>query len=401
MTTFAINGGTPVRSASMPHWPCCPEEDITLVSEVLRSGRINYWTGDQGKQFEKEFSTYVGTEFAVALANGSVALELALKAYGIGEGDEVIVTPRSFVASASCIVLQGAKPVFADIDPISQNITPDTISKVLTPKTKAIIAVHLAGWPCDMDGIMALANERGIIVIEDCAQSHGAKYKGKSVGSLGHIAAWSFCQDKIITTGGEGGMITTNDRKIWEYCWSYKDHGKSWDLVYNTKHKPGFAWLHTSFGTNWRLTETQSVLGRQALKRLDNEVERRREHAARLSEVLREFPCIRTTETPESIYHSYYKYYFFVRPEKLATSWDRDKIMQAVCAEGVPCLVGSCSEMYLEKAFTENMQPKDRLPVAKELSETSLMTLVHPTITDRDMSDVVNAFRKVLEKACG
>lgn len=398
---LAIEGGTPVRKTPMPKWPFVPEEDIALVGDILRSGKINYWTGDVGRQFEKEFAVVSGTEHAIALANGTVALELALKAYGVGSGDEVIVTSRSFMASASCIVMMGATPVFADVDPVSQTITAETISKVLTPRTKAIIAVHLAGWPCDMDPIMELANQKGIVVIEDCAQCHGAKYKGRPVGSLGHIAAWSFCQDKIITTAGEGGMVTTNDKKIWEYCWSFKDHGKSWDLVYNTKHKPGYQWLHASFGTNWRLTEIQSSLGRQAMKRLDKDIEVRRRHAHRLNEALGKFPCVRLTIPPTEIFHSYYKYYFFVRPEKLAKDWSRDQIMLAVAAEGVTCLVGSCSEMYLEKAFPENMRPPERLPVAKELGETSLLTLVHPTISDRDMDDVIAAFCKVLERASG
>lgn len=390
-----------MRTAPMPRWPHVPEEDIAAVGEVLRSGKINYWTGTKGREFEKVFASFVGTEFAVALANGTVALEILLKAYGVGEGDEVIVTPRSFVASASCVSLQGAKPVFADVDKDSQCITANSIKAVLTPRTKAIICVHLAGWPCDMDPIMDLAKAHNIIVIEDCAQAHGAKYKGRPVGSLSHAAAWSFCQDKIITTGGEGGMITTNDRRIWEYCWSFKDHGKSWDLVYNTKHPLGYQWLHTSMGTNWRLTETQSELGIRSLERLQGEIAIRRKHACKLTEALSQFPCVRLTIPPAEVFHPYYKYYFFIKPEKLSAGWSRDKIMEAVTAEGVPCLVGSCSEMYLEKAFTSELRPKERLPVAKELGETSLMTLVHPTIPDRDMDDVVQAFSKVLTRACG
>jgi dTDP-4-amino-4,6-dideoxygalactose transaminase len=397
---LAIEGGAPVRSTPMPRWPYVPEEDIAVVAEVLRSGKINYWTGDAGRHFEKEFAAFSGTEYAIALSNGTVALELPLKACGVGPGDEVVVTPRSFIASASCIVAVGATPVFADLDPVTQTITAETIRKVLTPRTKAVIAVHLAGWPCDMDPIMELAAEKGLVVIEDCAQCHGAKYKGRPVGSIGHVAAWSFCQDKIMTTGGEGGMITTNDRDIWNYCWSFKDHGKSWDLVYNTKHKPGFQWLHASFGTNMRLSEVQSALGRQALKRLPEEIEKRRAHGHRLTEALKQFPCIRVTEPPPEIFHAYYKYYCFVRPEHLAANWSRDQIMQAVTAEGVACLSGSCGEMYLEKAFTEEMRPRERLPIAKELGETSLMTLVHPTISERDMDDVIQAFTKVLTRAC-
>ncbi|MFA0697837.1 DegT/DnrJ/EryC1/StrS family aminotransferase, partial [Vibrio sp. 10N.222.49.C9] len=180
----------------------------------------------------------------------------------VGSGDEVITTPRTFLASASSIVTSGASPVFADEDLNSQNITAQSIEAVLTPNTKAVIVVHLAGMPAEMDDIMALSKKHGFYVIEDCAQAHGAKYKGKSVGTIGHIGAWSFCQDKIMTTGGEGGMVTTNDKALWSKMWSYKDHGKSFDAIYNREHPPGFRWLHESFGTNWRMTEMQAVIGR-------------------------------------------------------------------------------------------------------------------------------------------
>ena len=200
--------------SEFPSWPCFTHDEAKAVADVLLSNRVNYWTGNEGREFEREFAEAVGCTHAVAVANGTVALELALKVLGVGNGDEVIVTPRTFMASASAIVNAGAKPVFADVDRESQNITADSIRPVLTERTRAIICVHLAGWPCDMDPIMDLAAERGLWVIEDCAQAHGARYKGRSVGSLGHVAAWSFCQDKIMTTGGEGGMLTTNDPEI-------------------------------------------------------------------------------------------------------------------------------------------------------------------------------------------
>ncbi|MBV1874438.1 MAG: DegT/DnrJ/EryC1/StrS aminotransferase family protein, partial [Gammaproteobacteria bacterium] len=229
-------------------WPSFSQHEADTVSKVLLSNKVNYWTGSEGRNFEKEFASFADCEHAIAVANGTLALDLALKVLGIGDGDEVVVTSRTFLASVSCIVNAGAVPVFADVDGDSQNITADTIRAVLTSKTKAIICVHLAGWPCAMDSIMALASEQDLLVVEDCAQAHGAKYKGKSVGSFGHAAAWSFCQDKIMTTGGEGGMFTTNDSSLWEKAWAYKDHGKSYDAVYNTKHPPGFRWLHESFG---------------------------------------------------------------------------------------------------------------------------------------------------------
>jgi len=243
-------------------WPDFSSEEADAVHRVLLSNKVNYWTGVETRQFEKEFAAFCNNRFAVALANGTLALDIALRALNIGPGDEVVVTPRTFIASISCVVNAGAVPVFADVEADSGNLSAKTIARVLTPKTKAVICVHLAGWPCDMDSIMSMAKARGIKVIEDCAQAHGAKYKGHSVGSIGSIGAWSFCQDKIMSTGGEGGMVTTNDEALWRAMWAFKDHGKSYEAVYERQHAPGFRWLHERFGTNWRMLELQAVIGR-------------------------------------------------------------------------------------------------------------------------------------------
>lgn len=385
---------------NLPKWPFFAANEIAAVSAILRSGKINYWTGEEGRKFEKEFAHFIGTKYAVALQNGTVALEAALYALDIGKGDEVIVTPRTFIASASCLVLRGAKPVFADIDPISQNITATTIAKVISPKTKAIIAVHLAGWPCDMDPIMRLAKRHKLYVIEDCAQAHGAKYKGRRVGSIGHIAAFSFCQDKIMTTGGEGGMITTNNKKWWSKIWSFKDHGKSYDAVYNQKHGEGFRWLHESFGTNWRLTEMQSAIGRIQLKKLAYWLKTRQRNAAILTKAFEKIAAFRITKPAPDIKHAYYKYYVFLKPEYLRRNWNRARIIAVINREGVPCYYGSCSEIYLEKAFAKyKLQPKKFLPVARELGETSLMFLVHPTLSAKDMYKIAAIVGKVIQRA--
>jgi dTDP-4-amino-4,6-dideoxygalactose transaminase len=380
-------------------WPCFAGDEIEAVTSVLRSGKVNYWTGEEGRQFEAEFASHVGTKYGVCVANGTLALELALHALGIGAGDEVITTSRTFIASASCAVMRGARPLCVDVDCNSQNITAETIRAAITSKTKAIIAVHLAGWPCDMDPILELAEKHGLKVIEDCAQAHGATYKGKSVGSLGHIAAFSFCQDKILTTGGEGGMVTTNDEQLWNRAWSYKDHGKSYDAVFRREHPPGFRWVHESFGTNWRLTEMQSALGRVILRKLPEWVAIRRQHALQLTERFRLMPALRVTEPPSEVGHSYYKYYVFVRAERLARGWSRDRIMSEIAAAGVPCFSGSCSEIYLERAFAEEMRPSACLPVARELGETSLMFLVHPTLLDVHMEMTGDIVKKVMELA--
>jgi dTDP-4-amino-4,6-dideoxygalactose transaminase len=397
-TQLAVDGGQPLRERPFAPWPHFTPDEIEAAVSVLESGRVNYWTGQQGHLFEKEYAESIGTKYAVAVANGTVALELALYATGIGPGDEVIVTSRSFVASASCVVVRGAIPVFADVDPDSQNITADSIARVLSPHTRAIVAVHLAGWPCDMDSITALARDRGLKVIEDCAQAHGASYKGRSVGSLGTINAFSFCQDKILTTGGEGGLVCTDDRELWDRAWSFKDHGKSYAAVYKRAHPPGFRFLHESFGTNWRLTEMQSALGRVLLRKLPERVIRRRENAAILNSAFSRIASLRVTMPPAEIVHAYYKYYAFVRPENLKSDWSRDRIMEAINAEGIPCFAGY-REMYLEKAFPAEWKPVRTLPVARQLGETGLMFLVHSTLSDADMFDTCRAVEKVMAEA--
>jgi dTDP-4-amino-4,6-dideoxygalactose transaminase len=387
------------QQRSFPTWPSFAADEVDAVARVLASGKVSYWTGDEGRRFEEEFAAHAGCKYAIAVANGSVALELALYALGIGPGDEVITSSRTFIASASSAVMRGARPVVADVDRVSQNITADTIRATISPRTRAIIAVHLAGWPCDMDPILELAHEHKLRVIEDCAQSQGATYKGRRVGSMGDAAAFSFCQDKIMTTGGEGGMVTTNDEGIWRRAWSFKDHGKSYDAVYNRQHPQGFRWLHESFGTNWRLTEMQSALGRILLKKLDTYVETRKTNAAILTEAFSTIPGLRVTVPPKEISHSYYKYYVFIRPDQLRDGWTRDRIMAAILEEGIPCFTGSCSEIYLEEAFTPELRPTQRLKVAQELGETSLMFLVHPTLSESEMHETCRAVAKVLAAA--
>lgn len=386
-------------NTSLAPWPSFSQEEADAVSRVLLSNRVNYWTGNECREFEQEFATWCGTPYAIALANGTVALDLALKAIDIGQGDEVIVTSRTFLASVSCIVNAGAKPIFADVDLNSQNITAQSIQPLITAKTKAIIVVHLGGMPADMDSIMALAEQHKLWVIEDCAQAHGAKYKGKSVGSIGHIGAWSFCQDKIISTGGEGGMVSTHSHELWQKMWAYKDHGKSHDAVYHRQHPAGFRWLHESFGTNWRMTEMQAVIGRIQLKRLPEWTAKRQAHAATLAQVLSEFDFIRLQTIPEDIEHAQYKFYAFVHPERLPPNWNRDRIIEALNAQGIPCYQGSCSEVYLEKAFDNtDFRPTQRLSNAVELGETSLMFLVHPSITNEQIRTVADGIRLVLSQ---
>jgi len=430
-------------------WPCFGNDEIEVVERVLRSGRVNQWTGSEVTSFEKEYADFVGVKYAVALANGSVALELALETLGIGTGDEVIVTCYTFIASASAVVMRGAVPVMADIDSDSLNISADTVRAVISSRTRAIIAVHLAGMPCDIDPLLDLAREYDLKVIEDCAQAHGAWIKDRSadyadlrrlnisrkgakhakikeienrmgscgtderkesedgeaglirrVGSFVDVAAFSFCQDKIMTTGGEGGMLTTNDKAIWEKAWAYKDHGKNYDSVFHKKHPPGFRWLHDSFGTNWRMTEMQAAIGRVQLRKLPEWTAIRRRNAAILTACFAKIPALRVLNVPEEFGHAYYKYYVFVRSEKLRQGWDRDRIMNVIVAEGIPCFSGSCSEIYLEKAFVKaGIGPGKRLPAARKSGETTLMFLVHPTLGVDEMRDTCRAVEKVMLEA--
>ena len=381
-------------------WPSFTQEEANAVSKVLLSNKVNYWTGTEGREFEKEFARWAGCEYAVAVANGTVALDLAFKALGIGEGDEVIVTSRTFLASVSSIVTAGAVPVFADVSLESQNITVKSVREKISPKTKVILCVHLAGWPCEMDGMMALADEFGLYVVEDCAQAHGAKYKGRSVGSIGHIGCWSFCQDKIMTTGGEGGMVTTNDHELWSKMWSYKDHGKSWSSVYEKNHPPGFRWLHDSFGTNWRMTEMQGAIGRIQLKRMPEWSRSRQANASEIWQTARKCSGLRVPSMPDYIEHAAYKCYVFVEPETLNVDWSRDRIMAEINALGVACFSGSCSEVYLEKAFDKSgFRPAERLVNAQELGEASLMFLVHPTLTELEINQTCEAIKQVMALA--
>ena len=381
-------------------WPVFSRQEVDAVSEVLRSGRVNYWTGQACREFEREFADWCGLPHAVSLSNGTLALDVALRALGLGPGDEVVVTPRTFLASVSAVVNAGARPVFADVDADSGNVSPATVAAVLSPATRAILCVHLGGWPCEMDGLLDLARSHGLKLIEDCAQAHGASYRGRSVGSIGDVGAWSFCQDKIITTGGEGGMVTTHDRGLWSTMWSYKDHGKSWDAVYKREHGPGFKWLHESFGTNWRMLEVQAAIGRIQLRRLPTWSARRRQLAESLASVARDLPALRVPLVPAHLVHAYYRQYFYVRPEALRSGWTRDRIVDEIRALQVPCFQGTCSEVYLEKAFDgTGLRPPQRLPVAQALGETSLMFLVHPTITDAEIGRAGDAISTVLRAA--
>ncbi len=383
----------------MGPWPYYGPEEIEAVNRVLRSGKVNYLYGPEGRLFEREYADYVGCRHGLAVANGTVSLELALHCLGVGPGDEVVVTPRTFIATASAAVLRGAIPVVADVDRDSGNLTAETIEPVLTPRTRAIICVHLGGWPCEMEPIVELASSRNLHLIEDCAQAHGAFYKGAAVGSFGDFGSFSFCNDKILSTGGEGGLLTTDNEEWWKKAWAYKDHGKDYDIVHDhSPRPPGFKWMHESWGTNWRLTEMQSAIGRVILRKLPAWVEMRRQRAHILEGYLERSSVLRLPPRPEYLKASFYKYYAYVRPEALADGWSRDRIMVELTEAGIQGYSGTCSEIYLEKAF-DPYRPAQPLPVARELGETSLMFQVHPTLSEEWMHYLGETMLKILKRA--
>lgn len=382
-------------------WPSFDREIVEAVKEVLVSGKVSQWTGSHVYGFEKEYAAYLGVKHAIAMANGSVTLDTALEVLGIGRCDEVVVPSRSFVASASCVSLAGALPVFADVDPQSGNMTAETIAAVITKRTKALIVVHLAGWPCDMDPILKLCRSRKIAVIEDCAQAHGAKYKGRPVGSMGDLGSFSFCQDKIFTTGGEGGLLVTNHDAFWKKAWGIKDHGRDFKAVSHKNKKAGFKWMVNSFGSNYRMTEMQAVIGRIMLKRLDGMVRARRDRAAMLDRAFRDMPGLEVLVPPTEYYHAYYKYYVKVDPAALKPGKSRDSILRALSLRGIPCGVGACPEIYKEKAFEKQRQalglaPQKVLPGARRLGDASLMFQVHPTLKKEAMEYVIDSVRITL-----
>lgn len=396
---LAIDGGVAVRTAAIPKWPAFDRADVAAVEDVLISGRVNYWTGVEGRKFEQEFAAWAGSSHAVALANGTIALETALQAIGVDSDADVVVPAATFIATASAVVRCGGRPVVVDVDRDSQCMTADTVEPALTSRTKAMIVVHLAGYPADMGPLLDLARRHDLRVIEDCAQAHGAHLAGKGVGTFGDIAAWSFCQDKNMTTAGEGGAVTTASGELWRRCWEYKDHGKSWAASCTASASPGFRWIHDSFGTNGRMTEIQAAIGRRQLHKLDAWMRHRRRNAYALRSGLSDLPVLRLPEIPDSVGHAFYRFYAHIRPELLAAGWDRDRVAAAIRAEGIPCAHGGCTEIYRERAFDSVGRPTAPLPVAAELGRTSLTLPVHPALQDDDISDVVAAVRKVCAMA--
>ena len=387
---------------NFPKWPRYDEDEIKEVERVLRSGNVNFWTGSITKFFEKEFAKFCNCKFAIAVANGSLALSCAYLALGIKKDDEIITTPRTFIATASSASLLGGIPIFAEVDKDSGNITAKSIEPLITKKTKAIVVVHLAGWPADMIEISNLANTYNIPLIEDCSQAHGAGIVidgvKLSVGQFGDISTWSFCQDKIISTGGEGGMVTTNNKNYFNKIRSFKDHGKSFIKLEKRDLKHGYKYIHDNLGSNFRITEMQSAIGRIQLSKLDLWTKIRTKNALLLNDFLSKDPLIRVPLPEKDMVHGWYKFNCFINRDFLKDDWSRDKIINAIIKKGYPALQGSCSELYLEKCFSSKISQK-KLLIANELGETNLTFLVHPTIGENVMYKYASNILSVLNLA--
>ncbi len=382
-----------------PQWPYFDKNEINAVINVIKSGKVNYRMGEIGERFEREFSSYFSSNYAVAVANGTLALDLAYRSIRPEIGSEVITTPRTFIATASTAAVQGLIPRFADVDRDSGNITAETIEPLINNKTKFISVVHLAGWPADMEKICDLAKSYNLTVVEDCAQAHGASINGKSVGTFGDIAAWSFCTDKILTTGGEGGMITTNKEHLYNFVWSFKDHGKNKNLIDNDNQPPGYKWFHDDFGLNYRLTEMQSAIGIEQLKKLREWNKIRHRNAQILIKELSKLNVVRLALPEKKFHHAWYKFHCYIKPKYLKTDWDRDRIIREINDLGFPALHGSGSEIYLEKCFKNFKNQTELCPVARELGQTSLMFLIHPTINSKLMINYAKNISKVIKNS--
>ncbi|WNO54221.1 DegT/DnrJ/EryC1/StrS family aminotransferase [Stakelama saccharophila] len=397
VTIVARQGAVePVSLAS--RWPRFEQDEIDAATDTLRSGRVNSLLhGDQTHLFEQEFAAFTGVAHAIAVANGTLALELALRALGIGAGDEVIVPARSFFASTSAVVAVGASPVFADIDPVTQNICPESASRMIGSRTRAVLCVHLAGLPCDMKRLASLCEGAGLFLVEDCAQAHGAAIDGRRVGSFGHMAAFSFCTDKIMSTGGEGGMVTTNDHALWSRAWSYKDHGKDPDKLSAAGGGSGFRYVHDRFGSNFRLTEMQAAIGRRQLAKLPLWLQRRRANAEALRGSLLNHPATVIPPVPDGTEPAWYKCNIGLRPELLGRDRRVENVVEQLRARGITCGTGSCPDMSHEAAFAGRTVRRDGdLPVAKWLGERNLMVAVDHLFDPPDMIRIADAIRTAL-----
>ncbi len=383
---LAIRGGPKVRDRPYPPWPALGDDDVTAVADVLRSGRLTQLSGGAVGAFEEAFAAWHGVRHCVATSSGTTAIHTALAALDIGPGDEVIVPSHTFIASATPALHQRATPVFADVDERTYCISPESVAERITARTKAIIAVHLNGHPAEMDELLALAAPLGIAVIEDAAQAHGALHQGRKVGTMGRVGCFSFWEDKIMTTGGEGGCVITNDDALAERMRRIRHHGEG--PVAGERQ-----YYHLELGYNYRMTAMQAATGLVQLLRLEEYLAARRRNAAYLSERLGELDGIEPPFVAPYAVHSYYKYICRFRPD--LTHWQIGDFVRAVAAEGIPISRRYPTPMHRQPVFRDAGHDAADCPVAERLAGQLFTLLVHPTVTTADLDDVVAAIGKV------
>lgn len=403
MGKLAINGGTKACTATFPGWPIWDETDVTAVADVVRSGQ--WWSvgGTKVKEFEQAFAEYQGAKHGICVPNGTISLLVSLQAVGVKAGDEVIVTPYTFIASASSIVQANAIPIFVDIDPDTMNISPAAIEAAITDKTKAIMAVHIGGMPADMDAIMDIAHKHNLKVIEDAAQAHGASWRGKGVGSIGDAGSFSFQASKNLTAG-EGGIIITCDEHVGDMAWS----------IHNVGRVKGGAWYeHPVLGSNYRMTEFQAAILLNQLKKLDSETKTRNQNGMRLAARLEKTGLVRPQKRDERVTsHAYHVYIMRYLGEE-STGVTREKFMEALSAEGVPVSTGYLP-LYRSGMFEldQNSCPLGcgfygktlnyaelSLPNCERLCDHEQMWLSQSTMlgTREAVDQLADAFEKVVE----
>ena len=413
MEKLAIDGGVPVNKEKFPMWPSFSEKSIEKVSEPLKTGKVNYWTGKIGVEFEKAWAKWNGAKYAVTTTNGTSALHTAVAGLGIGPGDEVICPSYSFIASSFCVLQAGALPIFADVDD-SHTLDARDIEDKITERTKAIVVVHLYGVVADMDPILEIAKKHNLYVIEDCAQCFGGIYKGKKVGTVGDVGCFSFCQSKHFTTGGEGGAVITDNEELWWNCQSFRDHGYDvQERMRLLELEAKLYYVHKRVGFNYRMTEMQSLIGLCELERLDSwNLPQRRKNGRFLADALKGHPLVLSVplDTPERE-NAYWWAPFILDSARLKVPVKQ--FVSAVEAEGVPVYGVQWPEMYKEEAYIQkngfgrlkypfndpNARKIDYSKVeckkAKWLFERTMSFFTHPVYEIKHMEKYIDAFQKV------
>ncbi len=352
---LAIDGGARAVRDALPPWPAFDENAIRAVERVLRSGKVNYWTGRLGMEFEQRFAAWQGSKFAISTTNGTSALHVALTVLGIGPGDEVIVPSYTFIASSFSVVQAGAVPRFADVNLDDHCISLESAARLVNARTKAIMVVHLYGNVCDMDRVNAFAKQHGLLVIEDNAEAFGGSYKGRKTGTLGDIAGCSFCQSKTFTTGGEGGMVTTDNEELAWTARSFRDHGYDVkDRLNLLELEQKLSYIHNMVGWNYRMTEMQSAIGLAELDRIDTwNMPRRRRNAHIIIDALKALPQVKFApiDTPER-QNGFFVMAFSLEIERMDCSIT--EFVAAAGAEGAPCWRVFWPQCHTEAAFREH-----------------------------------------------